>query len=112
MRALNALGNGTSSRPSTPTPINSSSVSGVKSIDVAANTHGFLSNRLSKIMSDRQNVLQSQRSLCNSEENGRLLEMAISQNGKNDSWQEDQEVCAVINSVLNKCGRKYIVIMF
>lgn len=92
MRALNALGNGTSSRPSTPTPINSSSVSVVKSTDVAANTHGFLSNRLSKIMTDRQNVLQSQKSLSNSEENGRLLEMAISQNGKNDSWQEDQEV--------------------
>lgn len=92
MRALNALGNGTSSRPSTPTPINSSSVSGVKSTDVTANTHGFLSNRLSKIMTDRQNVLQSQKSLSNSEENGRLLEMAISQNGKNDSWQEDQEV--------------------
>lgn len=94
VRALNALGNGTSSRPSTPTPINSSSVSGVKSTDVAANTHGFLSNRLSKIMTDRQNV-QSQRSLCNSEENARLLEMAVSQNGKNDSWQEDQEVCAI-----------------
>lgn len=91
MRALNALGNGTSSRPSTPTPINSSSVSGIKSTDVTANTHGFLSNRLSKIMTDRQNVLQSQKSLSN-EENGRLLEMAISQNGKNDSWQEDQEV--------------------
>lgn len=43
-------------------------------------------------MTDRQNVLQSQKSLCNSEENGRLLEMAISLNGKNDSWQEDQEV--------------------
>lgn len=91
MRALNALGNGTSSRPSTPTSINSSSVSGIKSADVAANTHGFLSNRLSKIMTDRQNV-QSQKLLNSSEENGRLLEMVISQNGKNDSWQEDQEV--------------------
>lgn len=98
VRALNALGNGTSSRPSTPTPINSSSVSGVKSTDVAANTHGFLSNRLSKIMTDRQNVLQSQKSLCNSEENGRLLEMAISLNGKNDSWQEDQEVLEIVSS--------------
>jgi len=91
VRALNALGNGTSSRPLTPTSINSSSVSGVKSAESAANTHGFLSNRLSKIMTDRQNVLQSQK-LNNNEENGRLLEMAISQNGKNDSWQEDQEV--------------------
>lgn len=92
MRALSALGNGTSSRPSTPTPVNSSSVSGVKSADGTANTHGFLSNRLSKIMIDRQNALQSQKSLNNTEENERLLEMAISQNGKNDSWQEDQEV--------------------
>ncbi|XP_011686889.1 PREDICTED: hamartin [Wasmannia auropunctata] len=95
VRALNALGNGTSSRPSTPTPVNSS---GVKSTDIAANTHGFLSNRLSKIMTDRQNVLQSQKSLSNSEENGRLLEMAISQNGKNDSWQEDQEVLEIVSS--------------
>lgn len=91
VRALNALGNGTS-RPSTPTPINSSSVSGVKGADIAANTHGFLSNRLSKIMTDRQNVLQSQKSLNSNEENGRFLEMTISQNGKNESWQEDQEV--------------------
>ncbi|XP_077271956.1 tuberous sclerosis 1 protein hamartin isoform X1 [Temnothorax americanus] len=98
VRALNALGNGTSSRPSTPTPVNPSSVSGVKSADVAANTHGFLSNRLSKIMTDRQNVLQSQKSLSNSEENGRLLEMAVSQNGKNDSWQEDQEVLEIVSS--------------
>ena len=88
MRALNALGNGTSSRPSTPTSVNS----GIKSADIAVNTHGFLSNRLNKIMVDRQNVFQSQKSLSSSEENGRLLEMAISQNGKNDSWQEDQEV--------------------
>ncbi|XP_012528539.1 hamartin [Monomorium pharaonis] len=98
VRALNALGNGTSSRPSTPTPINSSSVSGIKGVDTAANTHGFLSNRLSKIMADRQNVLQSQKSSNNNEENGRLLEMAISQNGKNDSWQEDQEVLEIVSS--------------
>ncbi|XP_018392520.1 PREDICTED: hamartin [Cyphomyrmex costatus] len=93
VRALNALGNGTSSRPSTPTSVNSG-----KSADTAANTHGFLSNRLSKIMTDRQNVFQSQKSLSNSEENGRLLEMALSQNGKNDSWQEDQEVLEIVSS--------------
>ncbi|XP_039310826.1 hamartin isoform X2 [Solenopsis invicta] len=97
VRALNALGNGTSSRPSTPTLINSSSVS-VKGADIASNTHGFLSNRLGKIMTDRQNVLQSQKSVNSSEENGRLLEMAISQNGKNDSWQEDQEVLEIVSS--------------
>ncbi|KYQ52069.1 Hamartin [Trachymyrmex zeteki] len=94
VRALNALGNGTSSRPSTPTSVNS----GIKSADIAGNTHGFLSNRLSKIMVDRQHVFQSQKSLSNSEENGRLLEMAISQNGKNDSWQEDQEVLEIVSS--------------
>lgn len=88
MRALNALGNGTSSRPSTPTSVNSSSVSGVKSTDIPTNTHGFLSHRLSKIKADRQ----SQKLLINNEENARFLEMAVSQNGKSDSWQEDQEV--------------------
>ncbi|XP_011861263.1 PREDICTED: hamartin isoform X2 [Vollenhovia emeryi] len=98
VRALNALGNGTSSRPSTPTPMNSSSVSGVKGTDVAS-AHGFLSNRLNKIMTERQNVLQLQKSVISSgEENGRLLEMAISQNGKNDSWQEDQEVLEIVSS--------------
>lgn len=97
VRALNALGNGTigtSSRPSTPTPTNSSAISGsvARSSDTV-NTHGTLSYRLNKIITERQSVLrQSQKSLTSSEEDGRLLEMDISQNGKNDSWQEDQEV--------------------
>lgn len=94
VRALNVLSNSASSRPSTPTSINSSS-SAVRNMDIAGNTHGFLSNRLNKIMTDRQSVLQQQRSVSNSEENGRLLEMAISQNGKNDSEQEDQEVIPI-----------------
>lgn len=93
VRALNVLGNGASSRPSTPTPINSSSGIAVKSTDAAMNTHGFLSHRLSKIMTDRQSV--QQKLVINSEENGRLLDMDISQNGKNDCWQEDQEVRAI-----------------
>ncbi|EFN78695.1 hamartin [Harpegnathos saltator] len=104
-RALNALGNGTistSSRPSTPTPVNSSvSVLGstARSGDIAMNTHGFLSQRLNKIMADRQSVLrQSQKSLANNEEDTRLLEMDLSQNGKNDSWQEDQEVLEIVSS--------------
>ncbi|XP_014474837.1 PREDICTED: hamartin [Dinoponera quadriceps] len=103
VRALNALGNGTagaSSRPSTPTPINSSvpiSGSATRSGDIAMNT--LLSQRLSKIMTDRQSVLrQPQRSLINNEEDVRLLEMDISQNGKNDSWQEDQEVLEIVSS--------------
>lgn len=59
------------------------------------NTHGYLSHRLSKIMTDRQSVQQSQKLVISSEENGRLLDMDISQNGKNDCWQEDQEVRAI-----------------
>ncbi|XP_011259804.2 hamartin [Camponotus floridanus] len=100
VRALNvALSNSASSRPSTPTPINSLSISAMRSMDITGNTHGFLSHRLSKIMIDRQNVLQQpQKLMSNSEENGRLLEMAISQNGKNDSWQEDQEVLEIVSS--------------
>ncbi|XP_012227848.1 hamartin isoform X2 [Linepithema humile] len=94
VRALNALGNGTSSRPSTPTSVNSSSTSGVKNTDIPTNTHGFLSQRLSKIMSDRQ----SQKLIINNEENARFLEMAVSQNGKTDSWQEDQEVLEIVSS--------------
>ncbi|KAL6263512.1 hypothetical protein P5V15_006302 [Pogonomyrmex californicus] len=99
VRALgNALGNGTSSRPATPTPINSSSASGAKSTDISSNTHGFLSNRLNKIMTDRQSVIQSQKLLSNNEENSRFPEMTLSQNGKNDSWQEDQEVLEIVSS--------------
>ncbi|XP_032671289.1 hamartin isoform X2 [Odontomachus brunneus] len=105
VRALNALGNGTtgtSSRPSTPTPINSSvSISGsaARSGDIAINAPGFLSHKLNKIMADRQSALrQSQKILANNEEDARLLEMDISQNGKNDSWQEDQEVLEIVSS--------------
>lgn len=95
MRALNALGNGTSasSRPSTPTPLNfSMSGSTARSGDIVMNAHGFLSQKLNKIMSDRQSVRQFQKPLANNEEDAKLSEMDISQNGKNDSWQEDQEV--------------------
>ncbi|XP_070168079.1 hamartin isoform X1 [Polyergus mexicanus] len=99
VRALNALSNSASSRPSTPTSINSSSTGAVRSMDITGNAHGFLSHRLSKIMTDRQSVLQQpQKLVSNNEENGRLLEMAISQNGKNDSWQEDQEVLEIVSS--------------
>lgn len=101
MRALSALGNGTigtTSRPSTPTPMNTSistiSGSGAKSGDITMNTQGFFSKKLNKIIADRQSVVlqQSQKPLINSEEERRLVEVDISQNGKNDSWQEDQEV--------------------
>jgi len=91
VRALNVLGNGASSRPSTPTPINSSGI-GMKNVDTTMNTHGFFSHRLSKIITDRQSIQQSQKLVINSEENGKLLDMDMSQNGKNDCWQEDQEV--------------------
>lgn len=95
VRALNILGNGTigTSRPSTPTPSNPpvSMISGTRSMDIAMNMHGPLSHRLNKVIVERQNA-HHQKSSTNNEEDGRLLEIDMSQNGKNDSWQEDQEV--------------------
>lgn len=107
VRALNALGNGTSSRPSTPTPVSLYSGSGAKNTDTATSTHGFLSHKLNKIMMDRQSVLQPQKVTSN-EENERLLEIAMRQNGKNDSWQEDQEVCRRLKYAHDKL-RKHII---
>lgn len=94
VRALTAFGNGTvgaSSRPSTPIPLNPS-VSGfmIGSGD-GNNAHGFLSHKLSKIIADRQTTVH-QKSSVSADEDGRLLDMDTNQNGKNDSWQEDQEV--------------------
>ncbi|XP_026829957.1 hamartin isoform X2 [Ooceraea biroi] len=118
VRALNVLGNGASSRPSTPTihidaPINSSGIV-VRSADTAVNTHGFFSHRINKIMTDRQSVQQSQKLVISSEENGRLLDMDISQNGKNDCWQEDQEVLEIVSSHGNGAVEmpKYVVPQF
>lgn len=95
VRALSAFGNGTvgsSSRPSTPIPLNppAAACSIIGSGD-ASNTHGFLSHKLSKIIADRQGISQ-QKSSANVEEDGKLSEVETNQNGKNDCWQEDQEV--------------------
>ncbi|KAG7189794.1 hypothetical protein KM043_017455 [Ampulex compressa] len=80
VRALNALGGG----------------------DIGTNAHGILSHKLSKIMADRQNMLQhSQKSSINVEDENRLPEIDINQNGKNDSWQEDQEVLEIVSSQAN-----------
>lgn len=56
----------------------------------ATNAHGFFSHKLSKIIADRQTIAQ-QKSTINIDEDGKFSEMNT-QNGKNDSWQEDQEV--------------------
>lgn len=94
VRALTAFGNGTigsSSRPSTPIPLNPPAIAGSIIGSGDATAHGFLSHKLSRIIADRQNVNQ-QKSSVGADEDGRLLEVEANQNGKNDSWQEDQEV--------------------
>lgn len=101
VRALSAFGNGTvgsSSRPSTPIPLNPPAAAGsiIGSGD-ASNTHGFLSHKLSKIIADRQGISQ-QKSSANVEEDGRLSEAETNQNGKNDCWQEDQEILEIVSS--------------
>ncbi|XP_043514141.1 hamartin isoform X1 [Frieseomelitta varia] len=100
VRALTAFGNGTvgpNSRPSTPIPLNPSvSGSAIGSGDTN-NAHGFIPHKLSKLIADRQTINQ-QRSSINVDEDGRFSEMNTHQNGKNDSWQEDQEVLEIVSS--------------
>ncbi|XP_053994327.1 hamartin [Hylaeus volcanicus] len=103
VRALSAFGNGTvgsNSRPSTPVPLNPSA-SATTSFTIGSgdgsNAHGFLSHRISKIIADRQGVSQPRPS-GNVDENGRFSEVDTNQNGKNDSWQEDQEVLEIVSS--------------
>lgn len=95
VRALTALGNGghaNNSRPSTPiitnTNLSAFVVSGIGSGDGG----GLLSQKINRLVTERQNVLQSQKSF-NIEGIGRMLDNNTTQNGKNDSWNEDQEVC-------------------
>ncbi|CAK9803346.1 TSC1 [Anthophora plagiata] len=100
VRALTAFGNGTlgpSSRPSTPIPLNPSISGSMIGSGDGNNAHVFLSHKLSKIIADRQVVTQPKSSV-NVEEDGRLSEMDTNQNGKNDSWQEDQEVLEIVSS--------------
>lgn len=94
VRALTGFGNGTvgsSSRPSTPIPLNPSVSGSIIGSGDTNNAHGFFSHKLSKIIADRQAISQIKSSI-NVDEDGRFPEMNTNQNGKNDSWQEDQEV--------------------
>ncbi|XP_033175305.1 tuberous sclerosis 1 protein hamartin isoform X4 [Bombus vancouverensis nearcticus] len=94
VRALTGFGNGTvgsSSRPSTPIPLNPSVSGTIIGSGDTNNAHGFFSHKLSKIIADRQAISQTKSSI-NVDEDGRFPEMNTNQNGKNDSWQEDQEI--------------------
>ncbi|XP_050600953.1 hamartin isoform X4 [Bombus affinis] len=94
VRALTGFGNGTvgsSSRPSTPIPLNPSVSGSIIGSGDTNNAHGFFSHKLSKIIADRQAISQIKSSI-NVDEDGRFPEMNTNQNGKNDSWQEDQEI--------------------
>lgn len=95
VRALSALGNGAlsgTSRPSTPTPFISSG-SAFTIPGIGGGDSNVLSQKISRLVADRQNVLQqSQRSSFNSEGIAKIMETSPNQNGKNDSWNEDQEV--------------------
>ncbi|KAK9300882.1 hypothetical protein QLX08_006587 [Tetragonisca angustula] len=100
VRALTAFGNGTvgpNSRPSTPIPLNPSVSGCVIGSGDTNNAHGFIPHKLSKLIADRQTINQ-QRSSINVDEDGRFSEMNTHQNGKNDSWQEDQEVLEIVSS--------------
>nr|XP_031840496.1 hamartin [Nomia melanderi]XP_031840497.1 hamartin [Nomia melanderi] len=93
VRALTTFGNGTvglSSRPSTPT----SSMIGTGD---GNNAHGFITHKISKIIADRQTV-KEQKPSANVEEDARFAEIDTNQNGKTDSWQEDQEVLEIVTS--------------
>lgn len=106
VRALSILSNGTvtqTSRPSTPVLTNPSistiANSGTNAGDIGTNVHGFLSQKISKLIADRQTAIhQPQKLIMNTEDDHVLLETDISQNGKNDSWQEDQEVLEIVSS--------------
>ncbi|XP_043248738.1 hamartin [Colletes gigas] len=103
VRSITVFGNGTagsSSRPSTPIPLNppvSATTSSTIGSGDGSNAHGFFSHKISKIIADRQGVSQ-QRSSVNVDENGRFSEVDTNQNGKNDSWHEDQEVLEIVSS--------------
>lgn len=61
--------------------------------DTGANVQGFLSQKIIKLIADRQTAVQQpQKLITNTEDDNSVVETDISQNCKNDSWQEDQEV--------------------
>ncbi|XP_046815963.1 hamartin [Vespa crabro] len=105
VRALSILSNGAvtqTSRPSTPVPLNPSILSiassGMNSGDTGVNVQGFLSQKISKLIADRQTAVQQpQKLITNTEDDNSVVETDISQNCKNDSWQEDQEVLEIVS---------------
>lgn len=91
VRALGGFGNGMggSSRPLTPTPLNLTSVLG------SGDNSYILSQKLGKVMADRQNAAAFQQPISSrpiSNEDLKSIDTENLPNGKNDSWKEDQEV--------------------
>ncbi|XP_066601803.1 hamartin [Prorops nasuta] len=100
VRALNALGNGTlsgTSRPSTPTATSLSFIGNTGDGGINTNS-GFISNRISKLMADRQIVLGQLKLSTTPRDNKRFSNSELSQNGKSESWPEDQEVLEIVSS--------------
>ncbi|KAK0180659.1 hypothetical protein PV327_003022 [Microctonus hyperodae] len=100
VRALTAFGNGghaNNSRPSTPIITNTNFSAFVGSGIGSGDGTGLLSQKVNRLMAERQNTLQSQKSF-NMEGIKRILDNNTTQNGKNDSWNEDQEVLEIVNS--------------
>ncbi|XP_043481993.1 hamartin [Leptopilina heterotoma] len=99
VRALGAFGNGVlgvNSRPSTPNSVISSNFT-FGGGDNSSITSSILSQKLEKVESDRFNF-QSPKSKNVSNIKEKLSEADVSQNGKNDSWQEDQEILEIVNA--------------
>ncbi|XP_043492951.1 hamartin isoform X2 [Polistes fuscatus] len=105
VRALSILSNGAvtqTSRPSTPIPLNPSvstiAYSGINSSDTGTTMPGFLSQKISRLIADRQNAVnQSMKLTTTIEDDSGVTETDITQNCKNDSWQEDQEVLEIVS---------------
>ena len=74
---------GSNSRPSTPSPLSLSTIT-------AGGESSILSQKLNKVIIERNNAHQHWKPVSSSEEDV--------QNGKNDSWQEDQEVSDINGS--------------
>lgn len=102
VRALSAFGNGSltgNSRPATP----SSNVSALSFVPVEK--EGIVSQKISRLLAERNNSAQLQQ--INIEGVKKILENSSSQNGKNDSWKEDQEVGNLITIFYNNNNCNY-----
>ncbi|XP_012279435.1 hamartin [Orussus abietinus] len=104
VRALGGFGNGplgTNSRPSTPVSTNPTSLGfAVSGLGGGGDSHSILSQKINRLVAERQTVLQQSQTMSpvNVEPDTRTEEVDLSQDGKNDSWQEDQEVLEIVNS--------------